>query len=132
MSGLRAKRRARPELPLVPLIDVLVMLVLFSFVTMRFASTQTLNITLPKVETAGKNAFDGINTIAIDKEGMMRFNGKVLQRDQLEEFLAQVKSVDREAAILISADERTPLEHVVRVMDVCQKVGLTKFRLQGR
>ena len=42
MRGLRAKRRVRPELPLVPLIDVLVMLVLFSFVTMRFASTQTI------------------------------------------------------------------------------------------
>ena len=42
MSGLRVKRRVRPELPLVPLIDVLVMLVLFSFVTMRFASTQII------------------------------------------------------------------------------------------
>lgn len=132
MSGLRAKKRVRPELPLVPLIDVLVMLVLFSFVTMRFASTQTLNITLPKVETAGKNLFQGTNTIAIDKEGMMRFNGRPTAKQDLEALLVQVKNIDREAPVLISADEKTPLEHVVFVMDACRKAGLTKFNLQGR
>lgn len=132
MSGLRGKRRVRPELPLVPLIDVLVMLVLFSFVTMRFASTQTLNITLPKVDTAGKNLFQGTNTIAIDKEGAMRFNGAPVTKEGLPEILTQIKNLDREAPVLISADEKTPLEHVVFVMDTCRKVGLTKFNLQGR
>jgi len=58
-GGIAAKRRRRPELPLVPLIDVLVMLVLFAFVTMRFQTNQTLNITLPKISTAGKNQFTG-------------------------------------------------------------------------
>ncbi len=132
MRGLRAQRRVRPELPLVPLIDVLVMLVLFSFVTMRFASTQTLNITLPKVETAGKNLFQGTNTIAIDKEGTLRFNGQPVAKERLQEVLTQVKNIDREAPVLISADEKTSLEHVVFVMDTCRKVGLSKFNLQGR
>ena len=54
MSLLQNKRRKRPELNLVPLIDVLVMLIFFAFVTMQFRSAATLNITLPKVETAGK------------------------------------------------------------------------------
>lgn len=132
MRGLRAKRRARPELPLVPLIDVLVMLVLFSFVTMRFASNQTLNITLPKVETAGKNAFQGSNIIAIDKEGSLRFNGQPVTKDGLQDLLTQVKNVDREAPVLVNADEKTPFEHVVFVMDTCRKVGLTKFSVQTR
>lgn len=132
MSGLRSRRRVRPELPLVPLIDVLVMLVLFSFVTMRFASTQTLNITLPKVETAGKNLFQGTNTIAIDKEGTLHFNGRTVSKEQLQSLLVEIKNIDREAPVLISADEKTPLEHVVFAMDACRKAGLTKFNLQGR
>ncbi|PTY02526.1 biopolymer transporter ExbD [Opitutaceae bacterium EW11] len=130
--GLRIKRHHRPELPLVPLIDVLVMLVLFSFVTMRFASTQTLNITLPKVETAGKNLFDGTVTLSIDKDGLMRFNGKPATRDQLRALLAQVKNINRDTPVLISADEKTPLEHVTFVMDVCRQTGLNKFSLQSR
>lgn len=132
MSGLRGKRRVRPELPLVPLIDVLVMLVLFSFVTMRFASTQTLNITLPKVDTAGKNVFQGTVTIGIDKTGAFTFNGKTATREQLEALLQRVKNIDRDMPVLISADEKTPLEHVTFVMDTCRKTGLNKFSLQSR
>ena len=69
MSLLANKRRKRPEMNLVPLIDVLVMLIFFAFVTMQFKSAATLNITLPKVETAGKNEFKGTVTIGIDKDG---------------------------------------------------------------
>ena len=36
MSLLAQKRRKRPEMNLVPLIDVLVMLIFFAFVTMQF------------------------------------------------------------------------------------------------
>jgi biopolymer transport protein ExbD len=41
MNGLQPRRRRRPELNLVPLIDVLVMLVFFAFVTMQFRSPGT-------------------------------------------------------------------------------------------
>ena len=57
-----------------PLIDVLVMLIFFAFVTMQFKSASTLNITLPKVETAGKNEFRGNVTVTIDKDGTLTFN----------------------------------------------------------
>ena len=130
MSGLRGKRRTRPELPLIALIDVLVMLVLFSFVTMRFASTQTLNITLPTVETAGKNMFEGSVSVGIDKEGTISFNDRPATREQLEALLQQVKNVSRDLPVLISADKETPFENVTYVMDVCRKLGLNKFNVQ--
>jgi biopolymer transport protein ExbD len=132
MSGLRTRRYRRPELPLVPLIDVLVMLVLFSFVTMRFASTQTLNITLPKVDTAGKNEFRGTVVIGIDKDGVITFNEKVATEDQLAELLRRVKEIDRDIPVLIRADETTPLKKLAFVMDACRKTGLNKFSLQSR
>jgi biopolymer transport protein ExbD len=69
MSGFRQKRRKRPELNLVPLIDVLVMLIFFAFVTMQFRSATMLNITLPKIATAGKSEYKGTVTIGIDKDG---------------------------------------------------------------
>jgi biopolymer transport protein ExbD len=80
---LYQKRRKRPEMNLVPLIDVLVMLIFFAFVTMQFKSAATLNITLPKVETAGKNEFKGKVTIGIDKDGSVSFNNKNVTDEQL-------------------------------------------------
>ena len=129
--GLRTRRRRRPELPLVPLIDVLVMLVLFSFVTMRFANTQTLNLTLPKADTAGKHQIDpnGV-AIVIQKDGTILFNGKKASEEQLVSLLQQVKQISRDIPVLISADENTPLKTVTFVMDACRKIGLSKFSLQ--
>lgn len=130
--SLYAKRRKRPELNLVPLIDVLVMLIFFAFVTMQFKSAATLNITLPKVETAGKNEFRGNVTIAIDKDGTVSFNGQAVTDDQLLRLLAEVKAVDRDIPVLIKADETTQLKKLAFVMDACRKTGLNKFSLQSR
>jgi biopolymer transport protein ExbD len=132
MSGLYQRRRKRPELNLVPLIDVLVMLVFFSFVTMQFRSSATLNITLPKVETAGKNEFKGLVTIGIASDGLLSFNGKEASEAQLTELLRQVRDLDKETPVLIRADETTPLKTLTFVMDACRKTGLNRFSLQSR
>jgi len=132
MSSLYRKRRKRPELNLVALIDVLVMLIFFAFVTMQFKSAATLNITLPKVETAGKNEFKGTVTIGIDKDGTVSFNGASVSDEQLIKLLEEVKKVDRDIPVLIKADETTQLKKLAFVMDACRKTGLNKFSLQSR
>jgi biopolymer transport protein ExbD len=132
MSSLYQKRRKRPEMNLVPLIDVLVILIFFAFVTMQFKSAATLNITLPKVETAGKNEFKGKVTIAINKEGEVSFNGKPVTDEQLLALLREVRNIDKDIPVLIMADETTQLKKLAFVMDACRKTGLNKFSLQSR
>ncbi len=137
MNGLQPRRRRRPELNLVPLIDVLVMLVFFAFVTMQFRSPGTLNITLPRVETAGKNAFEGTIILGIGKEGELTFATdktapRSVSREELEGLLMQVRDMNREVPVLIRADETTELKTLAFVMDACRKAGLNKFSLQSR
>ncbi|NBQ56951.1 MAG: biopolymer transporter ExbD [Opitutaceae bacterium] len=132
MSLLNRRARKRPELPLVPLIDVLVMLVLFAYVTMQARVGSTLNITLPKVDTAGKNDFKGTVTVAIDKDGTVSFNGKNVTDEQLIGLLKEVRNVDKDIPVLIKADESTQLKKLAFVMDACRKTGLNKFSLQSR
>lgn len=133
VSGLRNKKRHRPELPLVPLIDVLVMLVLFAFVAMRFTTSSTLNITLPHAETAGKNELKSDSVvIEISKDSKFSFNGKEATEDQLVELLKNVKQIDREIPVLVSADEKATWDKITFAMDTCRKVGLTKFSMQTR
>ena len=132
MSLLHRRPRPRPELPLVPLIDVLVMLVLFAYVTMQARSGATLNITLPKVDTAGKNNFTGQVTIAITKTGDLSFNGNKVTEEQLIVLLDEVKRVNRDTPVLLKADKDTPLEKVTTVWDMCRKAGLFKHNLQAR
>lgn len=132
MAGLYIKKRKRPEMNLVPLIDVLVMLIFFAFVTMQFRTITTMNLTLPKVETAGKSELKESLTISITKDGAVDFNGKPATMETLAELVRQVGSVTKDITVVIRSDENTPLRFVTQAMDVCRKQGLNKIRLQSR
>jgi biopolymer transport protein ExbD len=130
MSSLLTRPRRRPELNLVPLIDVLVMLIFFTFVTMQFRSATTLNITLPHMDSAGKVEFKGSVTIAIDKDGQLAFNGKLVSDTDLPILLEQVHEADRDTPVLIKADQVSQLKKLTFVIDCLSKQGMLKYSLQ--
>jgi biopolymer transport protein ExbD len=131
-SGLRTSRRRRPELPLVPLIDVLVLLVFFAFVTMRFSASRTLNITVPKVQTAGQNQFTGAIEIGIGKDGSVSLNGRVLGDAELEAALREIQKINRSTTVLVRADEDSQFKKVTEVWDLCRQLGLNQVKMQAR
>ncbi len=131
-NGLRTQRRRRPELPLVPLIDVLVMLVLFAFVTMRFSASRTLNITVPKAQSAGQNQFSGAIEIGIGKEGSVSINGRVVPDSDLTAVLQDIQKVNRNTNVLVRADEEGQVKKLMEVWDLCRTLGLSQVRMQVR
>ena len=132
MSSFIERRRKRPELNLVPLIDVLVMLIFFAFVTMQFRSATMLNITLPKIATAGKNEFKGTVTIGIDKDGLISFNGKIVSEAELMTNLKQIHDINADIPVLIKADETSQVKKLAFVMDACRQAHLNKINIQSR
>jgi biopolymer transport protein ExbD len=134
MSGsLLVRTRRRPELQLVPLIDVLTMLIFFSFVTMQFRSATMLNLKLPKIETAGKNEFKGSITISIDQNGTIYFNGRSIPDDQLLGLLTQAFNADPNApSPLLKVDETSQAKKFFFVEDACRKAGFSGATVQSR
>jgi biopolymer transport protein ExbD len=132
MSGVLRRKRRRPELNLVPLIDVLVMLIFFAFVTMQFRSITTMNLTLPKAETAGKSELKDSFTINISKEGKMEVNGKPATMENLEQLAGEVGRISKDITVLVRSDETAELRYALQAMDICRKYGLNKIRLQTR
>ena len=84
MSRVYQRRQKRREINLVPLIDVLVMLVFTSFITMQFKQATTMNLTLPKVETAGKSELKGSITISLGKDGSVDLDGQHATMETLD------------------------------------------------
>ncbi len=131
MSALYQKRPRRREINLVPLIDVLVMLVFTSFITMQFKHPTTLNLTLPKVETAGKSELKQVITISLSKEGAVDLDGQHATMENLAELIHKMNP-PKDIPVVIRSDENTPLRFVTEAMDACRKHGLNKIHLQAR
>lgn len=132
MAGSLKRKTRKVVINIVPLVDVLIVLIFFFLMTMQFRNVTTLNLTLPKIETAGQNKFDKNIIIEIGKEGNFLVNGTELIRDELEPALRQLKPVADEITVLIRADEETLLKNLTFIMDACRKSGLDKIRLQSR
>jgi biopolymer transport protein ExbD len=129
--SLKPKRR-RPEINIVPLIDVLAILIFFFLMTMQFRELQALNLVLPQIETAGAGAVDESLVIGIDAEGAFFIDGNRVEREELTAFLAELRPVAREVSVLLMADENTPLREVTFVMDQVRRNGIDRIRLQSR
>ncbi len=130
--SLLARRRKRPDINIVPLMDVLTILIFFFLVSMQFRERLTLNLTLPKVETAGKNQFETPVIIGIDAESRIFFNGKEASDEQLAGLIQAIAAQTLDIPVLLKAHQETPLQRVTFVMDACRRAGLNNIRLQSR
>lgn len=126
------KRKRRLEVNMVPLVDVLTVLLFFLLVTMQFRNTATLNITVPRIETAGQSDLREPITIAIDADNMIFLNNEPVSIEELEVAVQIAARANRDMPVLLIADEETALRNVTQVMDLCRKNGLERLRLQSR
>jgi len=118
-----------PELNLVPLIDVLLMTLIFLVVTTSFSKESQLRIKLPEANTEQKTTDDSLR-ILIDANGHYYLDDKQLLNDSpevLRNAISQSARNLKNPVIIIHADGRSPHESVVRVMDTSRRLGYTRL-----
>ena len=130
--SLVLRRRRTPTINIVPLVDVLTVLLFFFLVTMQFKQVSALNITVPKIETAGENEIAEQIIIALSPEGELYLNNQPVVIGQLENAMKLAGELTPEMPVLLIADEDVPLKNVTEVMDICRSNQLNKIRLQSR
>ena len=126
------KTRRKPRIDMVPLIDVLMVLIIFFLVTMQFKDLRALNVKLPKIETAGSNLIKNELIISVSKNGLYAVDGQKVSIDKLQKIFSSASLLQKKPTVLVVADEESPLKHVTQVVDLCRKNGLEDFRLQAR
>ncbi len=126
------RRRRRPAINIVPLVDVLTVLLFFFLVTMQFKQVSSLNITVPKIETAGENELKEQVVIAVSPEGDYFLNDQPIAKTQLNQAIQLVGELTPDQPVLLIADEEVPLKKVTEIMDICRTNQLNKIRLQSR
>ena len=74
--------RKSPRIDIVPLVDVLMVLIVFFLVTMQFKNLRAINVRLPKIETAGSNLLQNEIVISINREGKYYLNDSELSEQK--------------------------------------------------
>lgn len=120
--------REEPEINLIPLIDVLLMALIFLLVTTSFSKEARLRLQLPEASSATQMESATLR-ISIDARGQYFINDKQLLNTSAETLRAAMLQAvgrnTRDPVIVVQADRKTPHEAVVRVMDVSRRLGYT-------
>lgn len=129
MNFKRGIRPDEPEINLIPLIDVLLVILIFLMVTTTYARFAELQINLP--EAQGDNAKENPVqiTVDIDATGNYRIDGNSPGGNDvlsLAQALTKAANGRKDSAIVISADAQTSHQSVVRVMDAARREGLVR------
>jgi len=123
----RTTENEEPELNLVPLIDVLLMTLIFLIVTTTFSKESQLKIKLPEASSEVEAVTNAL-TVTIDPRGQYFINEKQLIRATpaaLRNALLQAAGGKKDPGIVIYADAKTPHQSVVSVMDAARRLGFT-------
>jgi biopolymer transport protein ExbD len=121
----RPRRTEEPEINLIPLIDVLLMALIFLLVTTSFAKMAQLRLQLPEASSDAKVENSGLR-ISIDAQGQYFLNDRQLLQatpEVLRQAMLQAAGGRKDPVVVIQADRRTPHEAVIRVMDVARRLG---------
>ena len=132
MNYRNSRVRRTPRIDIVPLVDVLMVLIVFFLVTMQFRNLRALNVRMPKIEPAGSNLLSNEIVLSVDREGSFFINDREVVESELVQALTGSASMANKPKALIVADEDVPLKRVTRLVDLCRSSGLTDFRLQTR
>lgn len=121
MDFIRESRRTR-ELNLTPLVDIILMLVIFFMITTSFVASESLELSLPSGK-GDATVPPGVTRILIDPSGNLRVNERTMDANALNSYLAQLLARDVDAKIAIFTTPGVSVQQLVGVMDMVYLTG---------
>lgn len=128
MNFQRGKRHEDLEMNLVPLIDVLLVIIIFLVVSATFSRTSELQINLPTAEANAPQEKPLTITVEVDASGRYMVNGSSVNGEDVNAISsALVKAVGdgKEPTIIINADAKATHQSVINVMEASRLANYT-------
>lgn len=113
---------------LIPLIDVLLVIIIFLIVSATFSRTNELQINLPTAEANAPQKKPNVIEVAVDSSGQYTVNEKRLADTSVSGISAALQAAagaDKEPTIVINADANSTHQSVVNVMEASRVTGYT-------
>lgn len=115
-------RRRRPAITITPLIDVMLLLLIFFMLTSTFRQSTGLDITLPQARSGSAQEME-LHEIVVDREGQLFFGTTPVDEAGLRQQLTELLAEDADAQLILRADASAGFGRVIRAIDIAREVG---------
>jgi biopolymer transport protein ExbD len=116
-----------PGIQLAPLVDVLLLLLIFFLLTWNAARNENeLDVRVPKASAAKeKTSPIGDVVVNVKADGNVVVNRRTLSAAELSELLKSLLQLNAEQAVVIRGDEAGAYRNVIGVLNICSEAGIT-------
>lgn len=131
--NLKPRVRDEPEIQLIPLVDVVLLLLIFFMVSSTFSFEGRIKVQLPEANAIqdARSASDPI-IVTVTTQGAYRVNERALinnSPETLRNALLKVAGNSRDAPVTIRADARATHQSVVTAIDVIGRLGFVQINI---
>jgi len=116
-----------PGIQLAPLVDVLLLLLIFFLMTWNAARNENeLDVKIPKASSAKeKSAPIGDVVINVKSDGNVVVNRRSLNTTELTDLLKGLVQLNSDQAVVIRGDEAGAYKNIVEVLNICSQAGVS-------
>ena len=128
MNFQRGRMREDPEINLIPMIDVLLVILIFLMITTTYSKFAGLEINLPTADTqAAAEQSNEVNVVVTAGGEVLVNRGPVGGRDvaAIVAALKRASTGAKDPVVIINADAKATHQSVVDVMQAAQQAGLS-------
>jgi biopolymer transport protein ExbD len=126
MNFRRGRVREDPDINLIPLIDILIVILIFLFLTTTYSRFAELQINLPEAAADRTSDKPQMLTIAVDATGRYAVNGITTPYNDPQQFASALRDAAKgakEPVVAISADAKATHQAVINVMESARLAG---------
>ena len=126
MNFQRGRSREEPEINLIPMIDVLLVIIIFLMLTTTYSKFSGLEINLPTADATKQAEQPNEIDVAVTATGQILVNKSPLAAadvNGIAEALRRAAGSRQDPVIIINADAKATHQSVVDVMQAAQSAG---------
>ncbi len=130
MNFQRGRQKEPLEINLVPMIDVMLVILIFLMITTTYSKYTELQIKLPTADAEKQNERPNEIAVLVNAQGQYVINRAAVpfrSVEQLAEELRRAAASAKEPVVVISADAAATHQSVVRIMEAARLAGLSQI-----
>ena len=130
MNFRRGIAREEPEINLIPMIDVLLVILIFLMVTTTFTRFAEIKISLPTAEANKPVERANEVQVGVDAQGKYVINRMSVQFGSVQAFADELRRAAanlNEPVVVINADANASHQSVINVMEAARLAGLSRI-----
>ena len=130
MNFQRGRYKEEPEINLVPLIDVMMVILIFLMITTTYNRYTELQINLPSADAEKQAERSNEIAVLVNAQGQYVINRRPVVFRNVNELADELKRAAggaKEPVVVISADATATHQAVIRVMEAARLAGLSQI-----